>query len=85
MAHYQDILKLWQGLPIKTDADLDTYMDSFKVLFAYNSNKIENVNTTYEDTYEIFEHGKVSGYAGDVRTLTEIQNQEPPAGHHPRR
>jgi Fic family protein len=76
MARYQDILKLWRGLPIETEADLDTYMDSFKVLFAYNSNKIENVNTTYEDTYEIFDHGKVSGYTGDVRTLTEIQNQK---------
>jgi Fic family protein len=76
MSEYQKIVKHWQGLQIKTEADLEAYMDSFKVLFAYNSNKIENANTTYKDTYEVFDKGKVSNYTGDVRTLTEIQNQK---------
>jgi Fic family protein len=76
VSNYEKIVKFWQGLHIKTEADLETYLDSFKVLFAYNSNKIENINTTYEDTYEIFDKGKVSNYTGDVRTLTEIQNQK---------
>ena len=76
MSKYEKIGKLWQGLHIKTEADLEANLDSFKVLFAYNSNKIENANTTYEDTYEIFDKGKVSNYTGDVRTLTEIQNQK---------
>jgi Fic family protein len=67
---------MWQGFNIQTEADLEAHLDSFKVLFAYNSNKIENKNTTYEDTYEIFKHDRVSNYTGDVRTLTEIQNQK---------
>ena len=76
MGYCQDIVRLWQGFEIKTEADLEAHLNSFKVSFAYNSNKIENENTTYEDTYEVFEHGRVSNYTGDVRTLTEIQNQK---------
>jgi len=74
MSEYQDIVKLWQSFNIQTVGDLEAYLDSFKVLFSYNSNKIENANTTFEDTYEVFERGQVSSYTGDVRTLTEIQN-----------
>ncbi|MDR0499821.1 MAG: Fic family protein [Coriobacteriales bacterium] len=76
MASYSDILRLWRGFKIQTEADLETHLNSFKVLFAYNSNKIENDNTTYEDTFQVFEHDRVSNYTGDVRTLTEIQNQK---------
>lgn len=76
MSTYQDIVRLWQSFDAKTEADLEAQLDNFKVLFAYNSNKIENANTTYEDTYEVFERDKVSNYTGDVRTLTEIQNQK---------
>lgn len=75
MADYANILKFWQRLNIETEADLEVQLNSFKILFAFNSNKIENENTTYEDTYEIFDKGKVSNYTGDVRTLLEIQNQ----------
>lgn len=76
MANYQDILKLWQDFRIKTKVDLELRLENFKVLFAYNSNKIENENTTYEDTYEIFDKGKVSNFTGDITTLLEIQNQK---------
>jgi Fic family protein len=76
MSKYSDIVKLWQSFDVKTEADLEERLDNFKVLFAYNSNKIENESTTYEDTYEVFKRGRVSNYTGDVRTLTEIQNQK---------
>jgi Fic family protein len=76
MSDYRDIVRYWQELDIKTEADLETQLENFKVLFAYNSNKIENDNTRYEDTYEVFKHDRVSNYTGDVRTLTEIQNQK---------
>ncbi|MDR1013681.1 MAG: Fic family protein [Coriobacteriales bacterium] len=76
MSSYRETVRYWQGLDIKTEADLEAHLSSFKVLFAYNSNKIENSSTTYEDTYEVFERGGVSNYTGDVRTLTEIQNQK---------
>lgn len=48
----------------------------FKILFAYHSNKIENENTNFRDTREIFENGKVISYTGDLRTLFEISNQK---------
>lgn len=76
MVSYESILQLWQGFTIKTEADLELRLESFKVLFAFNSNKIENENTTYSDTYEVFDKGRVSNYTGDVTTLIEIQNQK---------
>ena len=76
MDTYQKIVKMWQGYNIKTEADLAVHLDSFRILFAYNSNKIENVNTTYSDTYEVFVNDRVTGYTGDTRTITEIQNQK---------
>ena len=42
--------------------------------FIYHSAKIENDNITYHDTCEIFDHGGVTSYTGDVRSLLEIQN-----------
>jgi len=76
MTRYQQVVDLWQGFKIESEADLEAHLDSFKILFAYNSNKMENANTTYDDTYQVFERGKVSSYTGDVRTLIEIQNQK---------
>jgi len=76
VSDYQKVVKLWQDFNIQTEADLAVHLDSFRILFAYNSNKIENDNTTYEDTYEIFDKDKVSNYTGDTRTLIEIQNQK---------
>ena len=75
-ADFEKILKMWQTHPINTEQDLDFYLDNFRILFAYNSNSIENPNTTYHDTREIFEHGTLSSYTGDLRTIFEIQNQK---------
>ncbi len=76
MNTFNKILSEWQSHKIKTSDDVDFYLDNFRILFAYNSNKIENPNTTYHDTREIFEHDSVSSYTGDLRTLFEIQNQK---------
>ena len=76
MNSLESILKQWQSYSITTTEDLDFYLDNFRILFAYNSNHIENPNTTYHDTREIFEHGSVSSYTGDLRTIFEIQNQK---------
>lgn len=76
MNEYNEILKKWQSYEISTVDDLDVYLDNFRVLFAYNSNHIENPNTTYHDTREIFENDSVTAYTGDLRTLFEIQNQK---------
>ena len=76
MDAYLKTAKMWQGFKIATEADLAAYLDSFRILFAYNSNKIENGNTTYDDTYEVFVNGRVTGYTGDTRTIIEIENQK---------
>ena len=47
MSIYEKVLKLWQSYTIKSPADLDRYLDSFRKLFAYNSGKIENAEITY--------------------------------------
>lgn len=51
-------------------------LDCFRILFAYNSGKIENAEINYHDIREIFENGKVVGYTGSTRTLFEQQNQK---------
>ena len=73
---YEQALQLWRSWNVRTAADLDQYLDSFRVLFAYNSGKIENEEITYNDTREIFENGKVVGYTGSPRALFEQQNQK---------
>ena len=73
---YETIVDEWKRRPMRSAADVDTALDNFRVLFAYNSNKIENAETTYHDTREIFANGRVTGYTGELRTLFEIQNQK---------
>jgi len=73
---YQKVLDLWRSYHIESAADLDKYLHSFKILFAYNSGKIENCETDYHDTREIFENGKISNFSGDPRVLFEQQNQK---------
>ena len=76
MSLYDIAVDQWQEWAVKTSADLDLRLDSFRVLFAYNSGKIENTDITYHDTREIFENGKVVGFTGSPRTLFEQQNQK---------
>lgn len=76
MITYEDILKLWQGFKIEDSKALDAYLDHFAVVFSYHSGAIENPAITYRDTHEIFDHGEVTGYTGDLRTLYEIKNMK---------
>ena len=69
MEEYQRAVQLWKSWNIK-------HLDSFRILFAYHSGKIENEDITYNDTREIFENGRVIGYTGDPRALFEQQNQK---------
>lgn len=75
MSKYEDILSLWQKYNVKTESDIDLRLDNFRILFAYNSGKIENDAVTYHDTREIFENGRVLNFSGNPRTLFELQNQ----------
>lgn len=76
MTKYEETVNLWQTYNISNVRDLDKYLDNFRVLFAYNSGKIENENIRFHDTREIFENGKVIEYTGDPRALFEQQNQK---------
>ncbi|MDI9242332.1 Fic family protein [Fusibacillus kribbianus] len=76
MSPYERLLNEWKKENLQTADDLAGKLDSFRVLFAYHSGKIENENVTYHDTRDIFENGKIIDYTGDIRTLFEIQNQK---------
>lgn len=76
MSQYTAVVKQWREWKVTTSADYNLRLDSFRILFAYNSGKIENADITYHDTREIFENGKVVGYTGNTRTLFELQNQK---------
>lgn len=76
MSQYDIAVNQWRAWNVKTKADLDLRLDSFRILFAFNSGKIENADITYHDTREIFENGKVIGYTGSPRALFEQQNQK---------
>lgn len=76
MELYDDIVWAWKKRKIENVSDLDAQLDNFRILFAYHSNAIENKETTYHHTREIFENGKVVNFTGDIRTLLEIQNQK---------
>ena len=76
MSRYDAVVKMWQDWNIQSIDDLALRLDNFRILFAYNSGKIENAEINYHDTREIFENGKVVGYTGSTRTLFEQQNQK---------
>ena len=76
MGTYEDAVKLWQSWRVRSEADIDRRLDNFRILFAYNSGKIENEAITYNDTREIFENGRVLNYSGLPRTLFELSNQK---------
>lgn len=75
MDKYEDAVKLWRSYDVRTEADIDRRLDNFRILFAYNSGKIENESITYGDTREIFENGRVLNYSGNPRALFELSNQ----------
>lgn len=74
--NYNDVIKYWQNQNIDSKGKLESTLDNFKILFAYNSGTIENSEITYHDTREIFENGKVIGFTGNLRTIFEISNQK---------
>ncbi|MCL2698869.1 MAG: Fic family protein [Defluviitaleaceae bacterium] len=76
MGKYDDAVRLWQSWRVKTEADIDRRLENFRILFAYNSGKIENDAITYNNTREIFENGRVLNYSGIPRTIFELSNQK---------
>ncbi|GHU77487.1 hypothetical protein AGMMS49992_25490 [Clostridia bacterium] len=76
MVSYEKIIDMWRGWHVATVSDIDCRLDNFRILFAFNSTKIENDSITYFDTRELFENGRVLNYTGDPRALFELGNQK---------
>jgi Fic family protein len=76
MPTYNEVVSFWQNKRASGEATIEQHLDSFRVLFAYHSGKIENDEVNYHDTREIFENGKVQNYTGSPRALFEQQNQK---------
>ena len=76
MSSYAQIVAMWQAYNVQTEADIDLRLHNFRILFAYNSGKIENDRISYHDTREIFENRRILNYTGDTRTLFEQENQK---------
>lgn len=74
MDKYSQTVELWHSYNIVFTEDLDKYLDSFRILFAFHSGKIENEEITYHDTREILANGRVINYTGSPRTLFEQHN-----------
>ena len=67
---------MWRSWQVSSVSSLDERLHNFRVLFAYNSGKIENQAITYHDTREIFENGRAINFTGDPRALFEQRNQK---------
>ena len=55
--NYNEIVEKWQNNVVSNKEELMAKMQNFRIIFAYNSNRIENPETTYHDAREIFENG----------------------------
>ncbi|MCL2125889.1 MAG: Fic family protein [Oscillospiraceae bacterium] len=73
---YDEIVRMWRGWHVASVSDIDARLDNFRILFAYNSSKIENEAITYHDTREIFENGRALNFTGDPRAIFELGNQK---------
>ncbi len=76
MSKYQSIRQMWSKIDISSVQELERALDSFRILFAFHSGRIENDEITFHDTREIFENGKVLNFSGNPRSLFEQQNQK---------
>ena len=77
MSRYDAVVKMWQDWNVHTVDDLALRLDNFRILFAYNSGKLENAEINYHDTREIFENGKVVGYTGKIEWDASKPNGTP--------
>ncbi len=71
---YDDVINYWQAMKVNSAADLDAIVNGMAINLAYHTTKIEEPDVTFEDTREIFEHGRVIKYTGDVKTVFALKN-----------
>lgn len=62
---------------LKTVAEQEELLrEIFLVRYIFNSNSIEGINLSYNQTKEIFESESIRSYNGDVRELFSVMNSE---------
>ncbi len=71
---YDQIVSSWRAKKIKNSGDLDAVVNGQAITLAYHTTKLEMADVTFHDTREIFEHGRVTNYTGDVVSLFALQN-----------
>lgn len=73
---YEDVCRWWKDKTFSTIEDIKTALVDFNILFACNSNTIEDIKVPYHTTREIFTDGKVNGFTGNFVDLMTINNQK---------
>lgn len=76
LEQYERAVRLWQSHPIPSAAELDKSLETFRILFAYHSGKIEDEAVTYQDTKDIFQSNKVYNYTGNPKAILKQRNQK---------
>ena len=76
MDRYEELVRMWRSWHITTVSDIEARLHNFRILFAYNSSKIENESITFHDTQEVFNNGRALNFTGYPRTLFELSNQK---------
>lgn len=69
---YEALLQKWKNSNITQQYLYDVFL----VRYIYNTNKLENINLTYNQTKEVFENETIQNYAGDVRELFSVLNSQ---------
>ena len=57
MSRYDAVVKMWQDWNIRSVDDLALRLDNFRILFAYNSGKLENAEIKYDESNAAFTKG----------------------------
>ncbi len=76
MEGYQEIVNKWKRKEISSPEDLDFLLENFNVLFAYNSDVVEDPQINYFMTKEVIEEGRLNQYTGSLRAVFEIYNEK---------
>lgn len=73
---YDKVVRWWSKKYFSSINELKIELEDFNILFACNSNHIEDIDVSYHTTREIFTDGKVTGFSGSFVDLMTVNNQK---------
>ena len=76
MSRYDAVVKMWQDWNVHTVDDLALRLDNFRILFAYNSGKLENAEINYHDTREILKTARSWAIPAAPAPCSSSKNQK---------